>query len=145
MKTDFKLYINGKAVPGEGDLIKVYAPATGELIAEYRAASVEQTEEALQGAKAAFPVWSATSINYRIGWMKKLNEAVLNKGLVRNDGKQDIRDVKRSGQRRRLNALRLMMILMPSFLMPICTNPIASAGGMSRGRHLCRSTSRRHR
>jgi succinate-semialdehyde dehydrogenase/glutarate-semialdehyde dehydrogenase len=71
-----KLYINGKCVEGKGKPIDVINPATGKVIGSFKAASVEQAEEALQAAKSAFKVWSFSSINERIAWMKKLRDAI---------------------------------------------------------------------
>lgn len=72
-----KMYINGKCVEGKGAPIYVDNPATGEVIEAVNAASVEQAEEALQAAKAAFHSWSHTSLNDRIEWMNKLRDACL--------------------------------------------------------------------
>ena len=73
--TSFKMLIDGELVEGEGELMQVHNPATGELIAEYRGASYEQCERALQAAKRAFKTWSFTSLNERAEWMNKLSEA----------------------------------------------------------------------
>lgn len=75
VRTDFKMLINGKLVEGEGELCQVYNPATGELIAEYKAASVAQVEEALKSAREAFKTWSFTSLNERAEWMNKFHAA----------------------------------------------------------------------
>lgn len=73
----YKLYINGKCVEGQGDRLDVTCPATGELMETISTASIEQADEALEAAQAAFPEWSRLSLNERIGWMMKLKEACL--------------------------------------------------------------------
>ena len=40
-------------------------------------ASIQQADEALEAAQAAFPAWSRLSLNERIGWMMKLKDACL--------------------------------------------------------------------
>lgn len=71
----YKLYINGKLVEGQGDLVDVHNPATGELIASFKGASLEQAEEALLAAQEAFKTWSFTSLDERENWINKLKEA----------------------------------------------------------------------
>ena len=80
METKYYQYINGKLVEGEGELMEVYNPNTGELVGSYKAASVEQVEEALQAAQEAFKTWQYTSINERNAWMKKLKDACMAPG-----------------------------------------------------------------
>lgn len=72
----FKQYINGKLVDGEGPIMQVRNPATGELVAEVHTASQEQAEEALRAADAAFRTWSRTSLDERVGWLLKLKAAI---------------------------------------------------------------------
>lgn len=72
-----KLYINGRCVEGEGEIIRVVNPATGKTAGEFRGASIAQAEEALQSAKSAFDSWSRLSITERESWMRKLKEAYL--------------------------------------------------------------------
>ena len=73
----YRQYIAGSLVEGTGSIQKVYDPATGELIAEYRSASKEQAKQALEAAKQAFPVWSKTSLDERIACLVRLKEAIL--------------------------------------------------------------------
>ena len=73
----YKLYINGKCVEGHGEKLDVTCPATGELMETISTASIEQADEALEAAQAAFSEWSRLSLNERIGWMMKLKEACL--------------------------------------------------------------------
>ena len=59
-------WIAGKRVAGaSGRSGPVYNPATGEVAREVDFASVEEVDDAVQAAKAAFPTWRATSISKR--------------------------------------------------------------------------------
>jgi malonate-semialdehyde dehydrogenase (acetylating)/methylmalonate-semialdehyde dehydrogenase len=59
-------WINGKRVAGtSGRSGPVYNPATGELAREVDFASVEEVDEAVRVAAAAFPAWRATSLSRR--------------------------------------------------------------------------------
>ena len=73
----YKQYINGKLVDGKGKELKVYNPATDELIDVVGCADVNQTKEALHAAEEAFKTWSKTSVNERAGWLYKFKEACL--------------------------------------------------------------------
>lgn len=75
----YQQYINGKLVPGQGEILRVTNPATGELVAEYSAVSVEQAQEALESAQVAFATWSKSSLDERIGWIVKLRSAIIEK------------------------------------------------------------------
>ena len=89
----FSQYINGKLVEGLGKLLEVLNPATGKLIAAVPTASVEQVEEALQGAADAFVSWSKTSITQREAYIQKLidvfmeNEKLIVDTLIEETGK----------------------------------------------------------
>lgn len=71
----YKLYIDGKLVEGKGAPIDVVNPATGEVVATINSASDEQCEEALQAAKRAFKTWQFSSIDERVGWLRKIQAA----------------------------------------------------------------------
>src|SRR5437763_14915437 len=59
-------WIGGKRVAGaSGRSGPVYNPATGDLAREVDFASVDEVNDAVQAAKAAFPGWRATSISKR--------------------------------------------------------------------------------
>ena len=73
----YKMYINGKCVEGAGDKLDVTCPATGELLETITTASIQQADEALEAAQAAFHDWARLSLNERIGWMMKLKDACL--------------------------------------------------------------------
>lgn len=53
------LLINNQDRAGEGDVLRVISPVTEALVAEFRGASVQQVDEAVSSAKAAFDsgVW----------------------------------------------------------------------------------------
>jgi acyl-CoA reductase-like NAD-dependent aldehyde dehydrogenase len=55
------LFINGKLVAPEGEQWDVYNPATEEVLATVRGASLEQVDAAVTAAREAFPAWSALS------------------------------------------------------------------------------------
>ena len=55
------LVINGAAIQGQTTLIDVINPATEEVIAQVASASVEQVNEAVQAAVAAFKIWKNVS------------------------------------------------------------------------------------
>ena len=76
MEFPTKMYINGALTDGASS-IKVINPATETLVATVSTAGPDDVEHALQAAKAAFPVWAATSISERQAWMRKLRDAVI--------------------------------------------------------------------
>jgi acyl-CoA reductase-like NAD-dependent aldehyde dehydrogenase len=57
----FDLLIDGKMVAGD-QTMKVINPATEEAFADCPRASLGQLNQAVAGAKAAFPAWAATPI-----------------------------------------------------------------------------------
>jgi len=61
---EYRLLIGGRLVAGTR-YAPVINPATEEVIANYPIASVEQLNEAVAAAKAAFPVWSRTPMQER--------------------------------------------------------------------------------
>lgn len=71
----YKQYINGKLVDGKGKEMKVYNPATDEVVGVVGCANAEQTKEALNAAAEAFKTWSVTPVNERAAWLYKLKEA----------------------------------------------------------------------
>ena len=76
MEFPTKMYING-ALTGGVSTCEVINPATETLVATVSTAGPDDVEHALQAAKAAFPVWAATSISERQAWMRKLRDAVI--------------------------------------------------------------------
>lgn len=71
----YRQYINGELVEGRGRQLKVYDPATDELIDIVGCADAEQAKEALRAAEEAFKTWSVTSVNERSAWLYKLKAA----------------------------------------------------------------------
>jgi succinate-semialdehyde dehydrogenase/glutarate-semialdehyde dehydrogenase len=76
MQFSTQMYIDGALSNGSGRKV-VSNPATEEDIATIATAGMGDAERALQAAKAAFPVWAATSISERQRWMRKLRDAVV--------------------------------------------------------------------
>lgn len=75
-------YINGESYPGDRSRQqKVYNPATGEVSGQVLLAPVNDVNEAVAAAKAAFPAWSAMPPIRRARLMNKF----LNLLLARKD------------------------------------------------------------
>ncbi|NCF76863.1 MAG: aldehyde dehydrogenase family protein [Proteobacteria bacterium] len=71
----YKLLINGEMV--DGDLsMDVLNPATEEKIADCPRASESQLNAAVAAAKAAFPVWSKTSVDERKALVLKIADVI---------------------------------------------------------------------
>ena len=62
--SEYKLLINGAMTPGDATMT-VLNPATEEPVATCARASKAQLDQAVAAAKAAFPAWSATSLDER--------------------------------------------------------------------------------
>ena len=60
----FQLLIDGQMVAGDGTM-PVINPATEETIADCPRASLDQLNQVVAAAKAAFPAWAATAIGER--------------------------------------------------------------------------------
>jgi len=59
-------FIGGKLVEGKsGRFGSVFNPTTGEVIAKVPLATVEETQDAIEQAQAAFPAWRDTSVAKR--------------------------------------------------------------------------------
>lgn len=56
-----QLFINGQFTAGQGDVEKVFEPATGNMIAEVASASAGQIDLAVSSAQAAFKGWARTT------------------------------------------------------------------------------------
>ncbi|WP_367607634.1 gamma-aminobutyraldehyde dehydrogenase [Legionella sp. W05-934-2] len=52
-----KMLINGKLEEGQGELLSVYNPATGDVLVKIAEASLEQVRSAVQSADKAFASW----------------------------------------------------------------------------------------
>jgi acyl-CoA reductase-like NAD-dependent aldehyde dehydrogenase len=90
--SDYKLLINGELKAGDLTM-PVINPATEEVLADCPRASEDQLNEAVAAAKAAFPAWSATSIDERKAVVNKIADAIEANGqelaqlLVQEQGK----------------------------------------------------------
>lgn len=73
----FQQYINRKLTDGLGRVLKVYNPATDEVVGEYCGATKEQTEETLKAAERAFETWSRVPVSERAVWLYRYREACL--------------------------------------------------------------------
>ena len=73
----YKQYINGKLVDGQGEVVKILDPSDNTVITELATASAKQCEEALAAAQAAFKPWAGTPVGERVGWLLKLNSAIM--------------------------------------------------------------------
>jgi malonate-semialdehyde dehydrogenase (acetylating) / methylmalonate-semialdehyde dehydrogenase len=70
-------WIAGQRVAGtSGRSGPVYNPATGELAREVDFASVEEIDQAVAAAKAAFPAWRATSLSKRTDILFRIRNLV---------------------------------------------------------------------
>lgn len=72
---DYKLLINGKLTEGAASM-DVLNPATEQVLATCPRASEAQLNEAVAAAKAAYPAWSATSIDERKAIVSKIADAI---------------------------------------------------------------------
>jgi len=61
MNLERRMWIAGEAVLGEGEVLPVYDPSTGQVVAEIPEASPGQVHEAVEAAARAFAQWSQTS------------------------------------------------------------------------------------
>jgi acyl-CoA reductase-like NAD-dependent aldehyde dehydrogenase len=75
--SEFKLLIGGKLVDGDA-VMDVINPATEEPVAQCARASKAQLDQAVAAAKAAFPAWSATTIDERRAVLVKIADAIQN-------------------------------------------------------------------
>jgi malonate-semialdehyde dehydrogenase (acetylating)/methylmalonate-semialdehyde dehydrogenase len=74
---EVKHWVDGAAVPGEGDRrLPVWDPATGEQQAYVVAATTEETNRAVASALAAFPAWRGASLSRRAEVMFRFRDLV---------------------------------------------------------------------
>ncbi|MER5917408.1 aldehyde dehydrogenase family protein [Streptomyces sp. NPDC001982] len=77
MKTVNQHFINGRFVGSHGrDTVDVHNPATGELIGRSTRGDEVDTERAIAAAKAAFPAWSATTLEERKEYLQRIADAL---------------------------------------------------------------------
>ena len=104
---ELKMYINGEwRTSSNEDINEVRNPATGELIARAPRATKEETEEAIQIAKAAFEsgIWSDLTVKERSNYLYKIADKieerleelveleVLNNGKIKAEAEFDVSD-----------------------------------------------------
>ena len=69
--------IDGKAVKGSsGDIRQVFNPSTGEVIAEVSESSIEDADQAVRAARAAFPGWAARTPGARSQLLHELVDLI---------------------------------------------------------------------
>ncbi|WP_435930262.1 aminobutyraldehyde dehydrogenase [Dryocola sp. BD613] len=71
-----QLLIDGQSVEGLGEKLPVYNPATGEVLLEIAEATVEQVNDAVLAADAAFRSWGQTTPKERAGHLLKLADVI---------------------------------------------------------------------
>jgi aldehyde dehydrogenase (NAD+) len=77
VKTASQHFINGRFVDSHGqDTVDVHNPATGELIGRSTLGDEVDTERAIASAKAAFPAWSATTLEERKEYLQRIADAL---------------------------------------------------------------------
>jgi acyl-CoA reductase-like NAD-dependent aldehyde dehydrogenase len=72
---DFRLLIGGRLVPGAGTF-DVINPATEQVLARCPRADLNQLNQAVAAAKAAFPAWAATPLAERAKLLNRLADAI---------------------------------------------------------------------
>ncbi len=77
--SDYKMLIGGKMVEGDQSM-DVINPATGKAFTTVARASVAQADAAIAAAKAAAPVWAATSMDDRRKAVLSLADAIAARG-----------------------------------------------------------------
>jgi acyl-CoA reductase-like NAD-dependent aldehyde dehydrogenase len=75
MEVRYDMLVNGKLTRG-GRTLDVVDPATAEVFAACACASREEIEDAVTASAAAFPTWSATSLDERRAVLIKMAEAI---------------------------------------------------------------------
>ncbi|MFX1367533.1 MAG: CoA-acylating methylmalonate-semialdehyde dehydrogenase [Promethearchaeota archaeon] len=71
-----KNYINGRWVQSKAKETRdVFNPATGELIAKTPMSTAEETNKAIEAAKAAFGRWRATPVFTRVRYLNRIRDA----------------------------------------------------------------------
>ncbi|WP_188622684.1 NAD-dependent succinate-semialdehyde dehydrogenase [Caldalkalibacillus thermarum] len=72
-----QLYIGGKWRGQELDKIKVYNPATGELVGEVPKAGAKETAEAIEAAHQAFESWSSLTAHERSAYLEQYYQQIM--------------------------------------------------------------------
>jgi aldehyde dehydrogenase (NAD+) len=70
-----QIFIDGRWVPSAGTgTLEVVNPVTEEVVERVPAGSPDDVDKAAKAAAAAFPGWSKTSVEERVGYLRKLAE-----------------------------------------------------------------------
>lgn len=70
------LLIGGRWLPGEGDVLHSFNPASGALLWQGAAATDAQVQAALSAARAAWPAWQQLTPDERFVYLQHFNEQV---------------------------------------------------------------------
>ena len=77
MRDDNACYIDGAWVPSTGTgTIDVIDPATEQVIGRVAAGTPADVDRAVAAARAAFPAWSATSLDERVKFLTRIQEGL---------------------------------------------------------------------
>jgi aldehyde dehydrogenase (NAD+) len=77
MRNIDQIYLNGSFVTPHGtESFNLFNPATGQVIGKVRLADEEDARSAIAAAKRAFPAFSRTSKQERIGMLRRLHDSV---------------------------------------------------------------------
>src|SRR5690625_4221220 len=71
------MYVNGQWVGRALEELVVHNPANGEQVGSVPFGGETETTEAIDAAHEAFQTWSQTTPYERAGYLKKLNELIL--------------------------------------------------------------------
>ncbi|MEC5344552.1 aminobutyraldehyde dehydrogenase [Brenneria populi] len=71
-----KLLIDGKQIAGRGEALAVFNPASGEQIASIAQADLQQVDDAVQAADAAFAAWGKTTPKDRAAYLLKIADVI---------------------------------------------------------------------
>src|SRR5699024_4091011 len=78
VKTDnYLMSINGEWVGSELDTLNVVNPANGEMVGTVPNGGEKEAEQAVDAAYEAFESWSELTAHDRAGYLKKLNQLML--------------------------------------------------------------------
>ena len=76
IKSRYGLLINGEEVFGDGNMMPVFDPNTGQQMSEVVIAGVTEVDLAVQASKSAFKMWRGLSISERGEYLRKLATAM---------------------------------------------------------------------
>ena len=76
IKSRYGLLINGEEVIGDGNMMPVFDPNTGQQMSEVVIAGVTEVDLAVQASKSAFKMWRGLSMAERGEYLRKLATAM---------------------------------------------------------------------